>query len=66
MRQHPDILEPFCDYLVWTEAEINYGRHMTTFNYRNIIDCIRYLICQVAARSDMVSEPIRDYNPSGD
>jgi len=62
LRQHPDILELFCNYMVWTEAEINDGRHVTTFNYQNVFNCICYLICQVAYRSNMVSEPIQEYN----
>ena len=38
---------------------------MTTFYYRNVIDCIHYLIHKVAYRSDMVYEPIHEYKSSG-
>ena len=48
LRQHLDILDPFREYLVWAEASIDDGPHATTFYYRNIIDCVRYLIRQVA------------------
>jgi len=41
LRQHLDILDPFREYLVWAEASIDDGRHATTFNYENIIDCVR-------------------------
>jgi len=54
LRQHLDILDQFREYLVWTEASIDDGRHATTFYYRNIIDSVRYLIRQVAYSSDMV------------
>jgi len=54
MRQHPDVLDPFAEYLVGTEAVINHCRHAATFYYRTIIDCVRYLIRQVAYTSDMV------------
>jgi len=33
LRQHLDVLDPFCEYLVWTEASIDHGRHATTFYY---------------------------------
>jgi len=65
-RHHLHALDPFCDYLLWTEPEINDGRHVTAFYYRNIIDCLCYLICQVVYRSDIVYEPIRENNSSGE
>jgi len=37
MRQHLDVLDPFHDYLVWTEAQINDGRYLTTFYSQNVI-----------------------------
>ena len=66
LPQHLDVLDPFCEYLVWAEASIDDGRHATTFYYRNIIDFVHYLICQVAYSSDMVYAPIREYNLSGE
>jgi len=62
LRQHLDILDPFCEYLVWAEASIDDGRHATTFYYQHIIDCVRYLIRPVAYSSDMVYAPIREYD----
>jgi len=66
LRQHLDVLDPFGEYLVWAEASIDDGRHATTFNYRNIIDCVRYLIHQVAYSLDIGYTPIRDYDLSGE
>jgi len=48
MRQHLDVLDPFGEYLAWSEAVIDDGRHAATFYHRNIIDSVRYLISQVA------------------
>jgi len=48
------------------EARIDDGRHATSFYYRNIIDCVRYLIRQVPYSSDMVYAPIREYDSSGE
>jgi len=66
LRQHYDILDPFREYLVWAEASIDDSRHAITFYYQNIIDCVRYLICQVGYSSDMVYAPIREYDSSGE
>ena len=46
MPQHLDVLDPFSEYLVWTEAIIEDGQHTATFYYLNIIDCVRYLFHQ--------------------
>jgi len=54
MRQHLDEQDRFCDYLVLTEAAIDDAQHVTPFYYRNVIDCVRFLIWQIAYRSDMV------------
>jgi len=66
MRQYLDLLDPFDDYVVLTEAEIQDGRQVRTFYYRNVINCVRYLIRKVTYRSDMVYEPIQQYNSSGE
>jgi len=66
MRQHLNVLDPFGEYLVWTEAVIDDGQHAATFYSRNIIDCVRYLIRHMAYRSDMVFTPIREYDTSGE
>jgi len=66
MRQYLNVLDPFGEYLVWTEAVIDDGRHAATFYYWNIIDYVRSLIRQVAYTSDMVYTPIREYDSSGE
>jgi len=64
MRQHLDELDPFSDYLVWTDAAIDDGQHAATFYYGNILDCVRFLIGHVAYRSDMLYAPVQEYNLS--
>jgi len=54
MQQHLDELDPVHDYLMWTEAAIDDGQHPTTFYYRNVIHCVRFLIRPVEYGSDMV------------
>jgi len=65
-RQHLDILDPFREYLVWADASIDDGRHVTTCYNGNIIDSVRYLIRQVTYSSDMVYALIREYDSSGE
>jgi len=60
LQQHLDVLDPFGEYLTWTEAVIGDSRYTTTVYDRNAIDCVRYLVHQVAYRSDMVYAPIRE------
>ncbi|RPA88799.1 hypothetical protein L873DRAFT_1724555 [Choiromyces venosus 120613-1] len=64
--KHLNVLDPFGEYLVWTEAIIDNGRDIATFYHRNIVDCICYLIRQVAYKSDMVYAPIKEYDSSGE
>ena len=60
MQEHLNVLDPFGEYQRWMEAVIHHGRYAATFYYRNIINCVRYLIYQVAYRSDMVYPPIQE------
>ena len=65
-QKHLDVLDPSSEYLTWTEAAIVDGQHTTTFYYRNAIDCVTYLVRQVAYRSDMFYAPIPEYDSSGE
>ena len=65
LQQHLNILDPFGEYLTWTEAAIGNGPHTTTFCYSNALDCVRCLVHQVSYRSDMVYAPIREYDSCG-
>ena len=60
LRQHQYVLDQFGQYLIWAEVRIDDSGHATTFNYRNIIDCVRYLTRQVEYSSDKVYTPIRE------
>jgi len=64
--RHLNVWDPFGEYLTWTEAVICDGQHTTPFYYRNALDCVRYLVRQVAYRSDMVYAPILEYDSRGE
>jgi hypothetical protein len=66
LRKQLEVQDPFGEYLTWTEATMDDGKHSTTFYYRDVIGCVHYLIRQIAYRPDMVYAPIREYDSSGD
>jgi len=66
LEKQLETLDPFREYLSWTTATLESGNHLTTFYYRNIVSCVRYLIRQVAYKEDMVYAPIREYDSNGD
>ena len=47
LLQHLNVLDPFSEYLTWTEAAIGDARHTTTFYYWNAQDCVRYRSARV-------------------
>jgi len=64
IREHLDELDPFGDYLVWTEAAIDNGHHVTSFYYCNVIDWVGFLIGQVVYGSEQVYTSVLEYNSS--
>ena len=66
LEKQLETLEPFREYLSWTEATLESGEQSTTFYYRNIVSCVRYLIRQVAYKEHMVYAPIREHDSNGD
>ena len=59
-------LDPFREYLSWTEATLDSGEQSTTFYYRNIVSWVGYLIQQVAYKEHMVYATIHEYDSNGD
>ena len=66
LEKQLEILDPFREYVSWTEAKLESGEQSTTFYYRNIVSCVRYLIRQVAYKEHMVDTLIRKYDSNGD
>ena len=51
---------------MWTEVISDDGQHAATLYYQNIIDDVRYVIRQVAYRSNMIYALIWEYDSSGE
>jgi len=63
LLQHWD---PYTPYLQWLEGYVEDGQRTLPFFYRNVLDCVRYLLRQIAYRDDLVYAPRPDYDPSGE
>jgi len=58
-------LDPYSPYLQWLEGHVEDGQRTLPFFYRNVLDCVRYLLPQIAYRDDLVYAPRREYDQSG-
>ena len=58
-------LDPYSHYLQWFEGQVDNGRRSLLFFYRNILDCVRYLLRQIAYRDDFIYTPWREYDSEG-
>ena len=52
-------LDPHTAYLQWNEGQVNNGKPTLPFFYRNILDCVRYLLRHIAYRDNFIYSPRR-------
>ena len=65
LENHLQILDPYSAYLQWLEGQVEDGSRTVPFFYRNVLDCVRYLLRQIAYHDDFVYAPRREYDHSG-
>lgn len=65
LENHLQSLDPFGLYLQWLEGQVEDGMRTLPFFYRNILDCVRYLLRQITYRDDLVYAPRREYDQAG-
>jgi len=58
-------LDPYSRYLQWFQGQVEDGKRTFSFFYRNVLDCVRYLLRQIAYRDDFVYAPRREYDHTG-
>jgi len=58
-------LDPYSPYLQWLEGHVKKCQTTLPFFYQNVLDCLRYLLRQIAYRDDLVYAPRREYEQSG-
>jgi len=47
------------------EGHVEDGQRILPFFYRNVLECVRYFLRQIAYRDDLVYAPRREYEQSG-
>ena len=65
LENHLRHLDRYGPYLQWFEGHVEDGQRTLPFFYRDILDCVRYLLRQIAYRDDLVYAPCREYDQSG-
>ena len=60
-------LDPYGPYLQWFEGQVvsEDGKSTLPFFYRDILDCVRYLLRQITYRDDLVYAPRREFDQNG-
>ena len=59
------ILDPYRAYLQWFEGQVADGCRTVQFFDRIVLDCVRWLLRQMASRDDLVYTLQREYAHSG-
>jgi len=62
LEKHLQELDPYTRYLQWFEGQVEDGKRTLSFLYRNVLDCVRYLLRQIAYRDDLFYMPRREYD----
>ena len=65
LENHLRILDPYSAYLQWFEEEVEDGSRTVTCFHRNVLDCVRYLLRQIAYSDALVYGPRPEYDHSG-
>ena len=66
LNQYIGALDPYQHLLEWKEGAYTHDGHSSTFFYRDMVQCVEYLLSQPAYRDDMVYAPVREHNETGE
>jgi len=66
LENHLRLLDPHSSYLQWLEGQVEDSKRTLPFFYRNVLDCVRYLLRQIAYQDDAVYAPRREFDPNGE
>jgi len=55
-------LDTHSAYLQWNEGQVDDGKRTLPFFYRNVLDCVRYLLRQITYKDDFVYAPPTEYD----
>jgi len=65
LENHLRRLDPYGQYLQWFKGKFKDNQRTLPFFYCNILDCIRYLLRQIAYRDDFVYALRRENDQEG-
>lgn len=66
LDQYITALDPYQHFLEWKEGTYTHDDGHSTFFYRDMVQCVEYLLSQPAYRDDIVYAPVREYNETGE
>jgi len=66
LENHLRSLDPHSSYQQWLEGQVEDTKRTLPFFYRNVLDCVRYLLRQIAYQDDLVYTPRREFDPNGE
>lgn len=66
LENHLRSLDPYSPYLQWFEGQVEDSKRTLPFFYRNVLDCVRYLLRQIAYQDDLVYAPRREFDADGE
>jgi len=66
LANHVRSLDPHSSYLQWFEGQVEDSKRTLPFFYRNVRDCVRYLLRQIAYQDDLVYAPWHEFDPNGE
>jgi len=65
LDNHLRLLDPYSHYLQWFEEQVEDGQRTLLIFYRDVLECVRYLLHQIAYPDDLIYTPQREYDPTG-
>jgi len=66
IENHLRCLDPHSSYLQWFEGKVEDRKRTLPFFYRNVLDCVRLLLHQIAYQDDLVNAPRRELDLNGE
>ena len=58
-------LDPYQNLLAWNEGTLKHDDRSSVFFYRDVVNCVEYLLAQPAYRGDITYGPIKEYDGNG-
>jgi len=66
LENHLRSLDPHSSYLQWFEEQVEDCKRTLPFSYRNVLDCVRYLLRQITYQDNLVYAPRCEFDPNGE